>query len=112
MLARIRANQIGNAGIRLAAVLAASQITALAAKVGDNARLPEGCGSGSAINVAAMMGQTAWSMLDACVVGRLVHVAGMLIAPDSSFSAIHTVTSIIGHEVVARVMSFAIQILS
>jgi hypothetical protein len=112
MLATIRATRIGRAGSCLWTLLAASQIASAAAKVGDQAKLASDCGGESAFSFAAMMGQTVWNMLDACVVGRLVHVVGILIAPDSSFSAVHNVAGMIGQEVVARLVSFGIQILS
>jgi hypothetical protein len=112
MLARIKASQIGRIGIRMAAVLAASQLTVAAAKVTDHAKLAGDCAGGSAFQLAVTIGQTAWSMLNACVIGQMVHAAGMLLASDSSFDAVSAVVGIIGHEVVAQIVSFVFQILS
>jgi|HubBroStandDraft_5_1064220.scaffolds.fasta_scaffold744878_1 enoyl-[acyl-carrier-protein] reductase (NADH) len=112
MLARIKANEIGRTGIRMAAVLAGSQLTVAAAKVGDHAKLAGECAGGSAFHLAVTLGQTAWSMLDACVVGQMVHIAGAFLASDSSYSTIQTVAGIIGHEVVGHLVSFVFQMLS
>jgi enoyl-[acyl-carrier-protein] reductase (NADH) len=112
MLARIKANQIGRIGGRVAAVLAGSQLTVAAAKVGDHAKLAGDCAGGSAFQFAVTLGQTAWSMLDACVVGQMVHAATALLASDSSCSTVQVVAGVIGHEVAAHLVSFVFQILS
>lgn len=112
MLASTKAKQIGWTGFRLAAVLAGSQLTVAAAKVGEHTTLSGDCGGQSAIHVAITLGQTAWSMVDACVIGQLVHAAGVLLASDSNFSPVRAVAGIIGHEVVAHLAAFVIQVLS
>jgi hypothetical protein len=113
MLAIINATQIGRISGRLAAVLAGSQLTVAAAKVGNHsATLAEHCGADSAVHTAVTLGQTAWSMLDACVIGQAVHVAGALLASDSSWSAAQAVVGIIGHAVTAHLASIVFQILS
>lgn len=112
MLARIKAKEIGRIGGRLAAVLAGSQFTVAAARVGDHAKLAGDCAGDSAFHLAAALGQTAWSMLDACLVGQVVHGAGAYLMSDSSDSTVQTVAGIIGHEVVGHLVSFVFQVLS
>ena len=112
MLARIKANQIGRIGGRVAAVLAGSQLTVAAAKVGDHAKLAGDCAGGSAFQFAIALGQTAWSMLDGCMIGQMVHVAGALLASDSNSNTVQAVAGIIGHEVVGHLVSFVFQMLS
>jgi hypothetical protein len=112
MLARINTNQIGRIGFRMAALLAGSQLTVAAAKVTDHAKLAGDCAGGSAFHLAVTLGQTAWNMLNPCVISQMVHMAEVLLASDSSFHAAHAVVSIIGHEVVSQIVSLAIQILS
>src|SRR5579871_5199594 len=112
MLARMKANQIGRIGIRMAAVLAGSQLTVAAAKVTDHAKLAGDCAGGSALQFAVMLGQTAWSMLDGCVVGQMVHPAGALLALDSSCVAVEAVVGIIGHAVTSQIVSIVFRILS
>ena len=84
MLARIKAKEIGRIGGRLAAVLAGSQFTVAAARVGDHAKLAGDCAGDSAFHLAAALGQTAWSMLDACLVGQVVHGAGAYLMSGSA----------------------------
>lgn len=110
MLARIKANQIGRTGLRMAAVLAGSQLTVAAAIVGDHVKAAGACAGGSAFELAVTVGQTAWSMLNACLIGQIVQAAGMLLASDSSFNVVHAVVGVIGH--VAQIVPFVFQILS
>ena len=112
MLAKIKANQVGRIGIRMAALLAGSQLMVAAAKVTDHAKLAGDCMGGSAFHLAATLGQTAWSTMNAYVVGQIIHAAGVVLASDSSYHAVHAVAGIIGHEVVAQIMSFVFQIFS
>jgi hypothetical protein len=112
MLARTKANQIGRIGGRVAAVLAGSQLTVATAKVGDHAKLAGDCAGGSAFQLAVTLGQTAWSVVDGCVVGQMVHVAGAVLASDSNSSMFQAVAGIVGHEVAAHAMSIVFQILS
>jgi hypothetical protein len=112
MLARIKATQIGRTGLRFAIVLAGSQLTVVAAKVGEQPSLAGDCGGKSAFQLAATMSQTVWSMLDACLVGQLVHAAGSLLASDSTFNPISVVAGVIGHELVGHLVSFVLRVLS
>jgi hypothetical protein len=112
MLARINGMQIGRSGLRLAAILAGSQLTVAAAKVGSGTTLPGDCGAESAFQIAMTVGQTAWSVVDACVVGRMVHAAGALVASDSFFNPVQAVAGIIGHELSAQLVSIVFQIFS
>jgi hypothetical protein len=118
MLARITATQIRNGGIRLAAVLAGAQVPAVVAKAAEHSTTVAGieasvdCVGETAVHTAITLGQTVWGMLDACTVGQMVHAAGVLLASDAIFHPAHAVAGIIGHEVVAHLVSFAFQILS
>ena len=112
MLARTEANQIGRIGGRLAAVLAGSQLTVAAAKVGDHAKVAGDCAGGSGFELAVTLGHTAWSMLDGYVIGQLAHTAGALLALDSDCNTVQAVAGIIGHEVVGHLVSIVFQILS
>jgi hypothetical protein len=51
-------------------------------------------------------------MLDACLIRQIVHAGAVLLTSDSMLSSVHAVAGIIGHEVMARVVSLAFQILS
>jgi hypothetical protein len=112
MLARSKASQIGRIGIRMAAVLVGSQLTVAAAKVTDHAKLAGDCAEGSALQFAVMFGQTAWSMLDGCVVGRMVDAAGALLAVGSSCGAVQVIVGIIGHALTSHLVSIVFEILS
>lgn len=112
MLARIKATQIGKTGLRMAAFVAGSQLTVAAAKVGAHSAMAGSCGAEDAFHIASSLGQTAWSILNACVVGQMVQAAGMVLASDSIFDPVNAIASIIGHEVMAHVVSIVFQILS
>src|ERR1700761_514180 len=112
MLARIKANRIGRIGVRSAAVLAGSQLTVAAAKIGDHAKLAGDCAKGSEFQLAVTLGHAAWSMLDGGMLGQMIHFAGCLLTSDSGYNMVHAVAHMIGHEVVAHLLSFVFQILS
>jgi len=117
MLARINATQIGKTGLRLAALLAGLQLPVAVAKVESHSAVADIsqnaiCGGETAVHVAITLGQTAWSMLDACIVGQMVHAAGDLVACDSFLNPAQTIAAIVGHEVLTHLVSFAVQIFS
>ena len=112
MLARIKATQIGETGLRMAALVAGSQLTVAAAKVGGHSAMAGSCGAENVFHVAGSFCQTVWSMVNACMVGQMVHAAGALLASDSVFNPVSAIAGIIGHEVMAHVVSLVFQILS
>ena len=117
MLTSETAKKIGKSGIRLAAVLAGLQLPVAVAEVaGHSARLAHvgnvDCAGHSAVDAAISLGQTVVSMLDACVVGQLVDAAGVALASDALSYPVHAVVGIVGHEVVAHLVSFVMQVLS
>jgi hypothetical protein len=118
MLTRVTAKQIGKGGFRLAAILAGLQLPVAVAKVASHSVTVAGvgakadCAGQSAIDIAMAVGQTAWSMLDACLVGQLVHAGQVLLTSDSPLNPVRAVAGIIGHELIAHIVSFAFQILS
>jgi hypothetical protein len=118
MLERMKATQMWQGGIRVAAILAAAQVpTALAKATAHSATVASikagvDCAGESAMNAAITVGQTLWATLDICMVDRVLHVAGALLGPNSAFEPVRTVAGIISHEVVGHVVSAAIQSLS
>lgn len=117
MLTSETVKKIGKSGIRLAAVLAGLQLPVAVAEVaGHSARLAQvgnlDCAGHSAMDAAISLWQTAVNMLDACVVGQLVHAAGVALASDSLSYPVHAVVGIVGHELVAHLVSFMLQVLS
>lgn len=118
MLAKITATQIKDSGIRLAVILAGAQVPAAIARAADHSTTVAGiqasvdCVGETAVHTAITLGQIAWGMLDACTIGQMVHAAGVLLASDAIFHPAHAVAGIIGHEVVAHIVSLAFQILS
>src|SRR5882757_8375907 len=97
MLARFTAKQIGKAGVRLTAILVGLQLPVAVAKVACHSATVTGvcakadCAGQNAIDMAMSVGQTAWSIFDACIVGQMVHAAGVLLASDSSLNPVHAV---------------------
>jgi hypothetical protein len=116
MLTSGTAKRIGKGGVRLAAVLAGLQLPVAVAEVtGHAARVAHEANVdcvGHSMNAAISVGHTALSMLDACVVGQLVHAAGVVIASDSLSHPVQAVVGIVGHEMVAHLLSFVLQTLS
>ena len=112
MLARIKATQIGKTGLRMAALVAGSQLTVAAAKVGSHSAMAGGCGAENAFHLASALGQTVWSMVDACLASQMVHAAGQLLVSDSVLNLGNATASVIGHEVLTHVVSLAFQIFS
>ena len=118
MLARLTVTQIRDCGVRLAAILAGAQVPAAIAKAADHSTAVAGitasvdCVGDTAVHTAIVLGQTIWGMLDACTIGQRVHAAGLFLVSDTIFHPVHAVAGIIGHEVVAHIVSLAFQILS
>jgi len=117
MLTSETVKKIGKGGIRLAAVLGGLQLPAAVAEVAvHSARMARvgnlDCAGHSARDAAISVGQWMANMLDACVVGQLVHAAGVVLASDSLSFPVHTLVGIVGRELVAHLVSFALQILS
>ena len=115
MLTSGTAKKIGKGGLRLAAVLAALQLPVAVAKVaGHSATVGHigttDCAGHSTMTVAMSLGQTVVSMVDACFLSQLVHAAGVLLASDSI--SVDSIASVLGHEVVAHLVSLTMQILS
>jgi hypothetical protein len=107
MLATATTIRIWNGGLKLAAIFV-------------GLKLPVGAGITSniesrgdvAMHVANLIGQTIWSVLNACMVGQMVHAVGALLASGYVFDPVHAVAGIVGHELFARLVSFALQVLS
>jgi hypothetical protein len=118
MLARAKAKQIWQGGIRLAAILAGAQVPVAFAKAASHStavasiKASVDCAGESVARAAVMLGQTLWGTVDACMVGQMVHAAGLLFEQDSAFNPAHAVVGIIGHELVGHLVSFVFQILS
>ena len=118
MLERMKATQMWQGGIRLAAILAAAQgPTALAKATGHSATVAGikagvDCAGESAVHAAIMVGQTLWGTLDACMVGQLFHAAGVLFASGVAFNPANAVAGLVGHELVGHAVSFVFQMLS
>src|ERR1700759_5044179 len=107
MLATATTNRIWNGGTKLAAIFFGLKLpvgAAIASKME--------CGGDAAMYVASLIGQTIWNLLDACMVGQLVHAVGALAASGFVFDPVHAVVGMLGHEVFAHVVSFALQIFS
>jgi hypothetical protein len=107
MLVRATANQIWQSSLELTAIFVA-------------VRLPVAAGFASkieyagdvAMRVADMIRQTLWGMLDACLLGQMVHAAGAFLASDMICNPVQAIAGIVTRELVAHLMSFAFQILS
>jgi hypothetical protein len=110
--------QIRDGGIRLAAILAGAEVPAAIAKAADHSTTVAGitasvdCVGETAVHTAITLGQTIWGMLDVCTIGQMVHAAGVLLVSDAFFHPAHAIAGIIGHEVVAHIVSLAFQIFS
>ena len=118
MLGTTKATQIWQGGIRLAAILAGAQVPTAFAKAASHsttlASVKDGidCAGATALDVAITLGQTLWGTLDACMVGQMVHAAGVLLAPDSAFNPVQAVAGVVGHQLAGHLASFVFQILS
>ncbi len=115
MLTSETVKKIGKGGLRLAAALAGLQLLpAAVAKVGAHAAtLAQADSAGhSAVNTAVSLGQTVLSTLNACVLSQLVDAAGLVLTSDSIIHPMHAVANIVGQELFAQLVSFALQILS
>ena len=118
MSGKTRVTQMWQGGIRLAAILAGTQVSTAFAKATEHSATVAGiqasvdCVSESAVHVAITLGQTLWGTLDCCMVGQLLRAAGVLLAPDSAFHPAQAVAGIVAHELVGHLVSFVIQILS
>ena len=116
MLTSETVKTIGKGGTRLAAVLAGLQLPVAVAEVaGHSARLAHAGNVdcvGHSMSAAISVGHTALSILDACVVSQLVHAATVVLTSDSIFHPVQMVLGIVGHEVVANLVSFLLQALS
>ncbi len=105
---------IGKGGLRLAAALAGLQLPVGIAKVAVHAATVGhvDCLGQSAVNTSLSLSQTVFSTLDACVISQLVHAVGLVIASDSIIHWLHAVANIVGNELFAQLVTFALQILS
>ena len=118
MLGTTKATQIWQGGIRLAAILAGAQVPTVFAKSASHstmladAKAVVDCAGETALHTAVTLGQTLWGTLDACMVGQMVHAAGVFLGSDSGFNPTHAVAGIIGHELVGHVISFVFQLVS
>ncbi|HUE43091.1 MAG TPA: hypothetical protein VMP12_05980 [Candidatus Sulfotelmatobacter sp.] len=107
MLARATANQIWQGSLKSAAILVGLRLP-VATGIASNI---ERAGDVS-VHVANVIGQTLWGILDACVLGQLVHAASVLLASDMIGNPAQAIAGVVSREVVAHLVSFAFQILS
>jgi hypothetical protein len=118
MLARAKAKQIWQGGIRLAAILTGAQVPVAFAKAASHSATMAGikasvdCASESMVHVAVTLGKTLWGTVDASTLGEAAHAAGVLLAPDALFNPGHAVFAIVGHELAGHVVSIVLHILS
>lgn len=105
----------------MAAILAGAGVPSAFAKAAGDSTTVAGikatvdCFGQSALQVTATLGPTIWGTLDACLIGQAVHAVhavGMLLTPDSAFNPVHVVAGIVGHQLLAHVVSFVFQLLS
>jgi hypothetical protein len=107
MLATATTHRIWNGGLKLAAIFAGLKLP-VGAAIASNIQ----CGGDFAMYVANFIGQTIWSVLNACMVGQMVHAAAELLGSGYVFDPVQAVAGIVGREVFAHLVSFALQVLS
>jgi hypothetical protein len=118
MLARMKATQIWQGGIRLAAILAGAQVPVAFAKAASHSATVAGikasvdCASESVLHAAVTLGQTLWGTVDASMLGEAAHAAGVLMAPGALFNPGHAIFAITAHELAGHVVSLVLHIFS
>jgi hypothetical protein len=107
MLARTTVNQIWHGNLKLAAIFVGLQLP-VAAGIASNLKHT----GDVPMHVANTIGQTLLGMLDACLLGQMVHAVSVLFASDMVCNPAQAIAGIVSREVVAHLVSLAFQILS
>ncbi len=102
MLARMKATQIWQGGIRLAAILAGAQVPVAFAKAASHSATVAGikasvdCASESVLHAAVTLGQTLWGTVDASCWSGASRGRSALGTGVALFNPVHAIVAIIG----------------